>query len=246
MAKTLDREAGELDLWDHIDELRSRLLKALLALLVTTLVSFAFADKLVSILAIPVGGTDKLISIEVTENIGVFMKVALLSGFILALPFIAYQLLAFIIPGLTPAEKRWIYLGTPAATLLFVAGVAFAFLIMLPGALPFLTTFLGIKTIPRLSNYFSFVTSLLFWVGVSFETPLLVFILARFGLLTAGAMLRQWRIAVVVIAILAAVITPTPDPVNMGLLMLPLIGLYFISILMAVFARRHEPKPEKS
>lgn len=227
----------QMEFWDHIEELRSRLLKAMAGLAVTTLASFLFADKLVALLAVPIGGTDKLISIEVTENIGVFMRVALLSGFVLALPWITFQLMAFIMPGLMPGERRWVYGGIPAATLLFVVGAAFAYLVMLPGALPFLTNFLGIKTVPRLSNYFNFVTSLVFWIGVSFETPLLAFILARVGVVNAGMLLRGWRPAIVVIAVLAAVITPTPDPVNMGLLMIPLIVLYFLSILLAAVAR---------
>ena len=118
-----------------------------------------------------------------------------------------------------------------------MAGVAFAYFVMLPTALPFLIEFLGIRTTPRLSNYFNFVTNLLFWIGMSFETPLFVFVLARLKLVTARGLARQWRIAVVVIAILSAVITPTPDPINMGLLMLPLFLLYWLSVFMAFLAR---------
>ncbi len=231
----------EMSIWGHIGELRNRLFYALISLVVTTLLSFAFADKLVNLLAVPIGGTQSLISIEVTENVSTFMRVSLLSGFILAMPFILYQLLAFIMPGLMPRERRWLFVSIPLATLFFAIGVAFAYLVMLPAALPFLISFMGIKTTPRLINYFNFVTNLLFWIGVSFETPLLVFVAAKLHFVSAGQLARGWRIAVVVIAVLAAVVTPTPDPVNMGLLMLPLFVLYLLSILFAWFARR-EPR----
>jgi sec-independent protein translocase protein TatC len=239
-------EDKPMGIWDHLTELRGRLFKALIALVITTLISFATADRFVEILAMPVGGTEALISIEVTENVQTFMRVALLSGFILALPIILYELLSFILPGLTRSEKRWVYISIPLATLLFVAGVVFAYFVMLPTALPFLISFMGIKTTPRLINYFNFVTNLLFWIGVSFETPLFVFLLAKLRFISARTLAKQWRIAIVVIALLSAVITPTPDPVNMGLLMLPLFALYLMSIGFAWVARRGEELPEKT
>jgi sec-independent protein translocase protein TatC len=216
--------------------LRKRLFIGLIAMVITTLASFAFAQRLIFILAQPVGGTQNLLSIEVTENMGVFMRVSLLSGFVIALPVIFYEVMAFVLPGLHASEKKWVFMMIPLATLLFVIGVLFAYFVMLPTALPFLINFLGIKTTPRLSSYFSFVTGLLFWIGISFETPLVVFFLAKLKLVTAKGLARQWRVAVVVIAVLAAVITPTPDPVNMGLLMLPLFGLYLLSLLLATLA----------
>jgi sec-independent protein translocase protein TatC len=103
-----------------------------------------------------------------------------------------------------------------------------------------------VQTNPRLSSYISFITSLMFWVGVSFEMPLFIYVIARFGLVTPKALLSYWRQAIVLIAILAAVITPTVDPVNMSLMMAPLIVLYFISILFAWFAQRGRPKADSS
>jgi sec-independent protein translocase protein TatC len=239
-----EQEITGLGIWEHINELRKRLFKAMLGLIAATALSFSLAPMLIEFLARPIGGTEKLISIEVTENISTFMRVSLLSGFIIALPIIFYQIWAFISPGLMPNEKRWMMLAIPFATLLFVSGVAFANFVMLPTALPFLISFMGITTTPRLINYFNFVTNLLFWVGICFEAPLVVFILAKLGLVTAGGLLKQWRIAIVVIAIVAAVVTPTADPVNMGLLMLPLTVLYLLSVLFAMIARRE--KSEKN
>lgn len=225
---------------EHIEELRKRLLVGLLALGFTTVASFAFAQYLIEYLSQPIGGLQNLQSIEITENIGVFMRVSLLAGFVLALPVILYEFLAFIMPGLEPAEKKWVYWTIPFITLMFILGAAFAFLVMLPAAIPFLTSFLGVQTVPRLSNYINFVSNLIFWIGMSFQAPLIVLILARLKLIRAGDLVKQWRLAVVVIAILAAMVTPTVDPVNMALLMAPLILLYWISVLLAALARRGE------
>jgi sec-independent protein translocase protein TatC len=237
---------AEMTLIDHIEELRHRLLIALIALGLGVVASLVFGEQIVKFLTLPIGGVEKLQSIEITENLGVFMRVSLLTGVIIAFPVLIYELLMFVLPGLKPNEKRFVVLSIPLATLFFVGGVVFAFLVMLPAALPFLTNFLGVQTNPRLSSYISFITSLMFWVGVSFEMPLFIYVIARFGLVTPKALLSYWRQAIVLIAILAAVITPTVDPVNMSLMMAPLIILYFISILFAWFAQRGRSKTDSS
>lgn len=231
----------EMGVWEHITELRGRLLKAVIALALTTIASFMIAQKLIEILAVPINGLGNLTAIEVTENVSVFMRVSLLSGFIFAFPIIFYQVMAFILPGLYPDERRVILLFIPFATLLFLGGVAFSYYVMMPSAIPFLVTFIGgIQTTPRISNYIDFVTNLMFWIGISFETPLIMFLLAKFKVVSAGMLIKQWRFAVVIIAVIAAVVTPTPDPVNMGFLMAPLFGLYLLSILLAKVARAKE------
>jgi len=227
-----------LTMGGHIEELRKRLLYALVALGVGTLISFVFAEKIIAFISIPIGGVENLQSIEITENLGVFMRVSLLCGFVIALPVILYELLAFILPGLQPNERRWVFWTIPAITLMFLLGAAFAYFVMLPTAIPFLIGFLGVPTVPRLSNYISFVTSLMFWIGISFQAPLVVFFLAKLKLVDAKGLAKQWRLAFIVIAIIAAMVTPTVDPVNMALLMLPLILLYWISVLLALIARR--------
>lgn len=233
----MDQTDSPASIWVHLEELRRRLLIAVVAMVLTTVASFAFAERFMRILAQPIGGLEYLQAIEVTETIGVYMRVSLLGGFILALPVLLYEIIAFTLPGLNPNEKRWLFMAIPFATFLFIAGVAFAFYVMLPTAIPFLTGFVGVKTVPRVANYINFVTSLLFWIGVAFETPLLVFALVKLKIVSVGTLARQWRIAIVVIAALSAVITPTVDPVNMGLLMLPLFGLYLLSLLLGLLAR---------
>jgi sec-independent protein translocase protein TatC len=223
---------------EHIEELRQRLLRALIALAVGVVISALFTNQLLEWLARPVGGLEKLEAIEVTENLGVFMQVALLGGALLAMPFIVYQVWQFITPGLEPHEKRYVYMLAPAATLLFIAGAAFAYFVMLPAAVPALLGFAPIPTRPRPANYVSFVTNLMFWVGISFEMPLFIFFLAKVRLVGPRDLLRNWRVAVFLIALLAALVTPTGDPINMGLVMIPLVVLYILSILLARVAYR--------
>jgi sec-independent protein translocase protein TatC len=226
----------EMSIWGHLEELRKRVLVAVAALLAAAGLAFYFAPQMLDILASPVGGLENLHVIRVTENISVTMKVALLGGAILAMPVIVYELLAFILPGLHPGEKRWIYFGVPAASLMFLGGMAFAYYVMLPVAIPFLTAFLDTQSNIILSDYIDFVTNLLFYIGLSFEIPLIVFILAKLKLVTARLLLKQWRIAILVIALIAAVATPTTDPVNMAILMVPLFFLYWLSVLLAALA----------
>ena len=229
-----------------MNELRKRLLICVVSLVVTTVASFAFSQQIAEFLARPIGGLSAMESIDVTENVTAFMKISLLSGVVLALPVILYQVFAFILPGLHADEKKWVWFMLPLATIFFAAGVVFSYFLLLPNALPFLLNFMGITTAPRPNTYFGFVLNLLFWLGISFELPLIFFLLARVGLITARQLARQWRIAVVLIAILAAFITPTPDPVNMGLMMLPLVVLYLISILFAFIAGRWRKKAQES
>ena len=230
----------------HFVELRNRLLVSVIALAVATIASFTFSQTLAEFLAQPIGGLSQLSSIDVTENVSAFMKISLLSGVTIALPIIVFEILGFVMPGLKRNERFWVWLALPTATIFFIGGVAFAYYFMLPTALPFLLDFMGIVTSPRPSNYFGFVTNLLFWVGVSFELPLVMFVLAKLKVVTAKQLLKQWRIAFIISAVLAALITPTPDPVNMGLMMLPLIGLYFLSIIFAIFARiERKPRVKK-
>lgn len=225
-------------LLQHLNELRIRVFKVFLALILTTGISFAFSQQLVEYLAMPIGGIGKLVSIELTENIAIFMKVSLLGGFVLGMPVVVYQIMAFVLPGLNRTERIWLFVMVPFATLLFATGVAFTWFIMLPSAIPFLTNFMGITTQVRPENYFGFTTRLMFWIGVCFEMPLVVMFLAKLKLVTAKQLLSGWRYAIVLMAVMAAAVTPTVDPVNMGLVMAPLMALYIISIALAAIVGR--------
>jgi len=222
--------------FDEIETLRKHLFRALLALMVTVAISFIFTESIIDYLSQPVGGIDALRAIEVTESIGVFMRVALMSGVILSLPYIAFEFWFFLAPGIKPRSKKFGLIGIPLASLLFIAGAAFSYFIMLPAALPFLLNFMGIQAELRPASYFSFILGVMFWIGVSFEFPLVVYALSAAGFVKPHVLKNQWRLAIVIISILAAAITPTVDPVNMALVMLPMSILYFISIGLSYIA----------
>ena len=229
----------------HLAELRNRLFYSALALAMATAVSFTFAPQLLQLLRAPLPDSANVIAATITDPIGIFMRISLSAGFILALPFIATQFWIFIAQGLKSNEKRYVYWFVPGATILFITGVLFAYFVMLPTAIPFLLSiFPDVPGFLRLSDYAADVTRLLFWVGLSFEMPLVLAVLARVGLVTARQLLQGWRIALIVIAVSAALITPTADPINMGLVMLPLFALYLLSVLLAALVRREKRQPK--
>lgn len=223
-------------LWEQIEALRMHLLRSVLVLALTVIAAFWVAQDVMSFLSKPVGGLPNLQAIEVTEEIGVFMRVAMTVGIAVAFPYIAFEFWLFAAPGLKPREKKMGLIGIPFATLLFLTGMAFTFYVLLPAALPFLGGFTEIAQFWTAKDYFTFVTGLMIWIGVFFEFPLLIYILTSIGLVEPKILAEQWRLAIVIIAILAAAVTPTVDPVNMGLVMLPMILLYFISIGLSYLA----------
>ncbi len=220
----------------HIIELRDRLIKSLIAIIIGTVLATLMSQQILALLAAPIGGLEALQAIRVTEPFGTFFRVALVMGIILASPYVITQIWVFVAAGLKPTERRVFYLFVPFAVALFLSGVLFAYTMMLPVAVPFLVTFMGINATPTLEDYVSFVTNVLLWVGISFEMPLILFVLAKLKIVTTAMLVKNWRIAVVLIATLAAVVTPTPDPVNMGIVAAPLVALYLLSIVLTLFA----------
>lgn len=235
-------------LWEHVDALRAHLLRMVIALAVGVGISFYFTVPLMNYLAIPVGGLDNLQAIEVTEEVGVFMRVALTSGIAIMLPYLAFESWLFVAPGLRPRERKFGLMGIPLSTILFLAGIAFTYFVLLPTALPFLGGFTEIQQFWTARDYFSFVTGLMIWIGLFFEFPLVIYVLTSIGFVKPNVLRQQWRLAIIVIAVLAAAITPTIDPVNMGLVMLPMSLLYFVSIGLSYIAyagrRRNLPENE--
>ncbi|MFC2043428.1 twin-arginine translocase subunit TatC [Chloroflexota bacterium] len=223
----------------HFNALRKHLVRIVIVLGMATALSFIFSRQILHILAAPLeNGFDSLIAIDVTEPIGTVMRVSLLSGFAIVFPYLALESWLFIAPGLKRSSRYYGLIAIPVTTIFFLGGMAFAYFVMLPTALPFLLNFGGINTIPRVSSYIKFVTNIMFWLGVAFEFPIVIFILASLGLVSAKTLAHHWRLAVVIIAVIAALITPTVDPVNMGLVMGPLILLYILSIGLAKIAQR--------
>ncbi len=234
---TTRRDDTELTLLEHLVELRERLAKAVLALILGTLVSVVFAGRGLRVLLMPLGDTVPQ-TIHPTESFIVYFRVALIGGVILAMPIIVYQLVRFILPGLLPEERKYLYFLLPGATFFFALGVAFAAFVMLPAAINFMRTFLAeqVDFGWSLDSYIAFVTRVLFWMGIVFQTPLIIFFFAKLEIVSAKQLGAARKYAVLVIAIIAAIVTPTPDPVNMAIVMVPLYLLYEIGIILARIA----------
>ena len=232
----------KLTLLSHLLELRTRLIRSVIAIAVASVIAFIFYDWIFYILKLPAEGIN-LIYIEMTEMIGTIMKVCLVAGIMLAMPYLVYQGIMFVAPALTPKEKRYVYLTLPWIALMFLGGVVFGYFILIPPATRFLISFGANIAAPeiRIGNYVSIVTRLLLAIGFVFEMPVITTFLARLGVLKPKWLADRRRTAIIVAFILAAIITPTFDPINQSLVAVPLIVLYEMSIWLAKLVYKKEP-----
>ncbi len=250
-----DREPEELprmSLLEHLEELRRRILKALVAVFVGFLLCWTFAKPIAEILARPIYRVlpegERLVFLGVTDAFILYVKVALLAGFFLAAPFVLYQVWRFIAPGLYQRERRhalpFIFFGT----LFFVGGGAFAYFVAFPFALEFLIR-MGEAFEPQITvdRYYRFLMYIILGLGLMFELPIVIFFLARLGVVTPRFLMRHFRWAVLIIFVLAAVVTPTPDVVNLLLFAVPTILLYLLGVgAAALVGRKDKTGPEAS
>lgn len=238
-------ERVQRTLWDHLNELRQRLIICLVAVAAGIIISFIFADQVFRILLVPAGKVN-LVFIDVTEMLGTYMQVSLICGSILAMPVVVYHVIMFVSPGLTAKEKKYVWMILPWIFIMFLAGVAFSYFILLPPAMTFLLSFGADIAVPqiRISNYISLIGRLLLASGLIFETPVITTFLSRLGIINSSWMALQRKWAVILAFILGALITPTIDPVNQTLVALPLIVLYEMSIWLAKLVERR-PKEKQ-
>ncbi len=230
---------------DHLKELRNRLVKASIAIVLGMVIGFyAFTWRSYTILEIIVhrftpSGVQIIHPAESFTNV---IQLALGAGIALAMPVIVYQLLAFIVPGLTRRERRIIFLMLPFVTLCFLSGLVFGWLVTLPAAFRFLLTFgpPDIVQRPTLELFLSTFTHLMLLNGLLFELPVLVYAVIWLGAVQRKTLTRYRRYTILVITIIAAVITPTGDPVNLGLVAVPMYLLYELGLLLALLAPRRK------
>jgi len=233
---TYDPDQSQMSLMEHLIELRGRLMWVCGALVISTVIAVFFYSPLVAFVTST--ARDMGIRLQILnplDSVSIILRVSFTAGTALSLPVIIYHIIAFMAPGLFPNERRGLLLTLPAILVLFAVGASFAFFVLLPVAVRFFSTiFTGVfEQDWAADRYLNFVTRLVFWIGVAFEMPLVVAVLARLGLVSGPALLKVWRQAFVVIAIVAAAITPTVDPVNMAIVMVPLIILFFGSVGLA-------------
>ncbi|MBI3965937.1 MAG: twin-arginine translocase subunit TatC [Chloroflexi bacterium] len=236
MTGASDAVEPQLTLLEHLEELRDRLIKSLIAVAITSTISVIFAWQIIRILFVPLGSLqDRVISLELTETITTYFHVALYSGLTLAMPIILYQTIMFIAPGLTSREKRLMLSWLPAVIFAFLGGVLFSYFLVVPAAVQFLLTF-GQGVVNQqviFGNYISTVISLMFWIGVVFELPIFLLVLSKLGIVSHQRLSSLRKYAIVAAVLIAAVITPTPDPFNQMLVALPIILLYELGIVLS-------------
>jgi sec-independent protein translocase protein TatC len=218
----------EMSIFDHLEELRMRIFYSLIAVIVGVIGCFAFVEKIVQILEVPAKGA-KFLQLSPGEYFFVSLKVAGYSGLLIASPFILYQVIMFVLPGLTRRERRVIGPIVLGSSVLFFVGIFFAYIALIPAALNFFISY-GENVVEQLwsiDRYFEFVLLLLFSTGLAFQVPVVQFLLALLGIVNSQSMLKGWRYILLGAAILGAVLTPSTDPVTQSLLGGAVLSLYF-------------------
>jgi sec-independent protein translocase protein TatC len=233
-----ERELPKMSFLEHLDELRKRLIVSIVALGVAFLICWNFADRVFGLLELPLtkflAPGEKLVYTRLTEPFMLYMKVAFFAGIFVASPIILYQLWLFIAPGLYKKERSHAAPFIIFASLFFIAGGYFGYRILLPGTCAFfLETGKQFKQMIKADEYFSFASTLILATGLVFETPILIFFLARLGVVTPAFLMQKLKYAIVLAFIIAAIVTPTPDMVTQTVLALPMIGLYLLGVGIA-------------
>lgn len=240
----MSQKVQALTLVQHLEELRKRLFICIGCLLLTTIVSFAFADLLHAILLKPAGKLE-LIYVTPPEAMMANLRLAFMAGLVLSMPVLLFQLLAFITPGLHSHEKKIIIPAVLAIVVFFALGVLFAYYIAFPYAISFFMNFTSAQVKPMftISNYLSFITKFLFGFGVIFELPILFLVLGTLHLVSAAFLRKNRKYALLIIAIVSAILTP-PDVVSQIMMMFPLFLLYELGIWLVVFSQRVSRRKE--
>ncbi len=236
-----------MTLTEHLEELRWGLLKSVLAIAVTSCVGYYFSDAIFAFVVAPLKQNlqpgQNLIGTSVTEAFFFEIKVALAAGALFSCPVIFYQIWRFIAPGMSSREKKWVLPFVLCATLFFIGGAFFCYRLVLPIAFKYFIEqyeTMGVNPAIRIGEYFTFFFRMILAFGVTFELPVFTFFLVRIGLWDHRFMLKNFRYAILVIFLSAAMLTPTPDVINQSLLALPMLVLYVLSIGVAYVWRHKE------
>jgi len=237
---------GRMTFLEHLDELRKRIVHALISIIVTFAVSWIFREQIFEFLSMPITDVvEKLVVIKPTEAFTIYLKVSFVAAVFLAAPYILLQVWLFIAPGLYRQEKGYALPFLLSSTVLFIVGGAFAYYVVLPPALSFLLLEFGSKFEHMISavEFFDFEMLIVIGMGVIFQMPVLVAFLSIFGLITPRFLWKNFRYAILIITIIAAVVSPTTDPFNLFLWSGPMVLLYTLSIGISwVFKRRREKR----
>jgi sec-independent protein translocase protein TatC len=240
-----ETEKAGMPFLEHLEELRWRIIKSILAVIVMAVIAFIYAEEIYRFITVPLGDV-KLHYTDITGSFGAYMRIAIYAGIVGALPIILYQIWKFIAPGLYAKEKKVILLLVFISTLLFLTGASFCFYLVLPFAIKFLVGYGAGEMIPiiTITSYISFTGMMLLAFGLSFELPIVGYFFGRIGLLSAKTLRRVRPYAIIIILIAAGVLTPTPDIFSQLLLAVPLYILYEITILIVALTGRKKENIE--
>ena len=239
-----------MSFFEHLGELRTRIIHSAAAILLGAFVGFAVAKPVLAFIAKPIVTAlqaahlgDKLIFTHPAGYLNLVIQTGLYLGIVIASPYVLYQIWLFIAPGLYKHERKALLGFIAPAVGLFFTGLVFAYYVILPYLMRFLVSFQGngpFTPLISVEEYFDLVMVVLLGVGVVFELPMLIFVLSLFGIVTPKFLWKNVRYAVLIIAIVAAVITPTPDATTMLIFMAPMLGLYFVGIAVSAFVVRRK------
>ncbi len=235
---------------EHLDELRKRLLISFITIIVTAIPAWIYHKEIYNILALPVTPFlpegESLAYTRLPDPFMTYIKVSILAAIFVASPVIFFQFWKFVAPGLYQREKKYVIPFVLFTTLFFAAGGLFAYFIVFPIACRFfLSMGEGFRAVITINDYFSLALKVILGIALVFEMPTLVFFLSRMGLITAKWMAKKFKYAVLVVFIIAAIITPTPDPITQSIIAVPMLALYGISILIAFFSEKRKKQKAK-
>jgi sec-independent protein translocase protein TatC len=236
-----NEEGGKMSFFEHLVDLRKRLINSAIAIGLGTVIGVSISEKVIDFITVPMQAAlrhqhldDKLIYTSPTGLINLIITLGLYIGVVIAAPFVLYQVWLFIAPGLYKHERKAVTSFVFSSFFLFIAGISFGYFIMLPYLLNFLTGFQGpFRPLISINEYFDFILIVLLGLGIIFELPVLIFFLALFNIVTPRFLWQNVRYAILIIAIVAAIVTPTPDATTMLVFMAPMVGLYFLGIGVA-------------
>jgi sec-independent protein translocase protein TatC len=237
-------DGAKMSLTEHLMELRKRLVRSIIALLVGFGVCYYFKDYIFDIVTRPLTQvlpkSSYLIYTGMTEAFFTYMKIAFFASLILTSPFILYQIWKFVAPGLLPKERKYVVPFVLSSSLLFIAGVLFGYFVALPPAFKFFVSFNNqyLQALLSFKDYLSLFVTFLLGFGISFELPIFIFFLTKLGVVNPRLLSQQRRYAILIIFIVAAILTPSPDALSQILMAIPLLFLYEVSIFVSKFAGR--------
>ncbi|GHF35234.1 sec-independent protein translocase protein TatC [Deinococcus metalli] len=250
---TKGAELKSAPLFDHLDELRKRLIISVVFLAIAMAITFQYRVQLIELIKMPLHnsvmfqeGKVQVVTLNLTDQFMISLTLSFWAGLAIALPLILWQVWAFVAPGLYPGERRWALPFIIGAGVAFLTGALFGYELVLPAMVKFLLDFLGgaVTPILGLGNYIGQVTTFLVAFGLAFELPILAVILTKIGIVNHVMLRKGWRFALVAVMVAAAVITPTPDPGNMMLVAVPLYALYELGVLLSRVFRVPPPAEE--